>query len=231
MSLLPTEDKIRKGLPLLKQIGYFPKALREITKVSVVNNVRYNPDRDPADINWARGKSTDQMGSAFRHIFEHEFGGVVFEVVPEAAVKATGITRVYVLAEAAWRLQAALELEIEKVEAEEFALSQVVKAADVEEVGDTQSTYAADRAAVVIATGAARAQHAFEKSAIRIAALAKREERLKVQAKNGYGANVSRTIDGRMHCTASFCKGHESGEGWCNRASGAYSARIVPALM
>ena len=119
MSLLPENDKSRKGLPLLKQIGYFPKALREITKVSVVNNVRYNPDRDPADINWARGKSTDQMGSAFRHIFEHEFGGVVFEAVPEAAMKATGIERVYVLAEAAWRIQAALELEIEKVEAEQ----------------------------------------------------------------------------------------------------------------
>jgi hypothetical protein len=118
-SILPKDDKTRKGLPLLKQIGYFPKALREITKVSVVNNVRYNPGRDPSDINWARGKSTDQMGSGFRHIFEHEFGGVIFDEVPAEVAKVTGIDRVYVLAEAAWRIQAALELEIEKVEAED----------------------------------------------------------------------------------------------------------------
>jgi hypothetical protein len=116
MSILPKDDKARKGLPLLKQIGYFPKALREITKVSVVNNVRYNPDRDPFDINWARGKSTDQTGSGFRHIFEHEFGGVVFDDVSAEIAKVTGIDKVYVLAEAAWRALAALELEIEKVE-------------------------------------------------------------------------------------------------------------------
>ncbi len=119
MSILPKDDKARKGLPLLKQIGYFPKALREITKVSVVNNVRYNPDRDPFDINWARGKSTDQAGSGFRHVFEHEFGGQVFDEVPAEIAKVTGIPRVYVLAEAAWRALAALEIEIEKVEAQE----------------------------------------------------------------------------------------------------------------
>lgn len=126
MSILPKDDKTRKGLPLLKQIGYFPKALREITKVSVVNNVRYNPDRNPSDISWARGKSMDQMGSAFRHIFEHEFGGVVFEDVAPEVAKVTGIDRVYVLAEAAWRIQAALELEIEKVEAQADDLKKAI---------------------------------------------------------------------------------------------------------
>jgi hypothetical protein len=136
MSILPKDDKARKGLPLLKQIGYFPKALREITKVSVVNNVRYNPGRDPFDINWARGKSTDQMGSGFRHIFEHDFSGQVFDVVSEEVAKVTGIDRVYVLAEAAWRIQAALELEIEKVEAEEAGDAAEVRKLDGAEVGD-----------------------------------------------------------------------------------------------
>jgi hypothetical protein len=119
MSILPKDDKLRKGLPLLKQLGYFAKALREITKVSVVNNVRYNPDRDPADINWNRGKSMDQTGSLFRHLFEHEFGGEVFEEVAPEIAKVTGIDRVYVLAELAWRALAALELEIEAVEESE----------------------------------------------------------------------------------------------------------------
>ena len=118
MSYLPADDKARKGLPLFKQITrYFPKALREITKVSVVNNVRYNPDREPTDINWNRPLSADQLGSLFRHLLEHEVDGKVFDLVPSDVAKKTGITQVYVLAEAAWRSLAALELEIEKQEA------------------------------------------------------------------------------------------------------------------
>jgi hypothetical protein len=117
MSLFPVDDKARKMLPVFKMLtGYFPKAMREITKVCVANNVRYNPDRDPADINWARDKSPDQLGSAFRHIFERQVDGKITEDTTEAVFKATGIDRVYVLAEAAWRVCAALELEIEKAE-------------------------------------------------------------------------------------------------------------------
>lgn len=117
---IPANDKLRKGMPFFRFItGYFPRAIREMMNVSVVNNVRYNPDRDPADINWARGKSNDQVGSLTRHLLERYVDGKVFdEVKPEIAEK-TGISRVYVLAEAAWRACAALELEIERVEREE----------------------------------------------------------------------------------------------------------------
>lgn len=118
MSLFPSDDAGRKGMPVLKMItGYFPKAMREITKVCVANNARYNPGRDPFDINWARGKSKDQFGSMFRHVMENIVDGKVFEEVPPEVTKATGIERVYVLAEAAWRINAALELEIEAQEA------------------------------------------------------------------------------------------------------------------
>lgn len=118
MSLFPADDKARKMLPIFAmQAGYFPKAMREITKVCVANNVRYNPDRDPADINWARGKSPDQLGSAYRHMLERRVDGQVFEPVPEMVSKLTGIEKVYVLAEAAWRICAALELDIEQAEA------------------------------------------------------------------------------------------------------------------
>ena len=107
MSLFPDNDQARKLLPIFKLVTrYFPKALREVTKVSVANNVRYSPEKDPADINWARGKSTDQLGSAFRHMMEAAVDGKVFE---------TG-TDIYILAEAAWRILAALELEIENQE-------------------------------------------------------------------------------------------------------------------
>ena len=120
MSVLPQNDKERKNLPIFRMIAhYFPKAIREVTRVCVANNVRYNPDRKPADINWARGKSTDQMGSLFRHILEYEADGLVFEELPPEVQAACGpgFERVYVLAEAAWRALAALELCIEQQEA------------------------------------------------------------------------------------------------------------------
>ena len=116
--IFPTDDKARKMLPVFSMITrYFPKAMREITKVCVANNVRYNPERDPTDINWARGKSPDQLGSAFRHMLERTVDNHVFEPTSPMVEKATGIASVYVLAEAAWRICAALELEIERCEA------------------------------------------------------------------------------------------------------------------
>src|SRR5208282_1457874 len=118
MSLFPDDDKARKMLPIWKYLTrYFPKAHREVTKVCVVNNVRYNPERMPHDINWARGKSPDQLGSAARHMLEQAVDGKIFEEVPADVAELTGITRVYVLAEAMWRIGAQLELTIEEQEA------------------------------------------------------------------------------------------------------------------
>lgn len=120
MSLFPTDDKQRKALPVFSMItGYFPKALREVTRVCVANNVRYNPGREPTDINWARGKSKDQLGSLFRHMLEYRVDGQIYEDLPPEVLAACGpgYERVYVLAEAAWRALAALELCIEEQEA------------------------------------------------------------------------------------------------------------------
>ena len=123
MSYLPSKDAWRKALPLFTQyVGYFPKAWREVTKVSVVNNKRYNPERAARDINWARGKSTYQLDSAFHHMLEHALEGKIFEYVEDQAlIEETGINRIYILAQAVWRLSAELELLIEKVEAAEAA--------------------------------------------------------------------------------------------------------------
>ena len=118
MSLYPENDKERKNTPVFKmRTRYFPKALREVTKVCVANNVRYNPDREPADINWARGKSADQLGSLDRHITEREVDGKVFELIDRAIAAKVGFDRIYVMAEAAWRALAQLELDIEAEEA------------------------------------------------------------------------------------------------------------------
>jgi hypothetical protein len=126
MSLFPSDDKARKMTPMFQYLTrYFPKAHRECAKVSLVNNVRYNPGRDPADLNWARGKSADQLGSALRHIFEVAVDGKVYEDVPEEVAELTGIERVYVLAEAMWRIGAELELTIEREEAAQEATAPV----------------------------------------------------------------------------------------------------------
>jgi hypothetical protein len=132
MSLFPDDDKARKMLPIFDYITrYFPKAHREVTKVCVVNNVRYNPDRKPEDINWARGKSPNQLGSGFRHMLESAVDGKVFEMVPEEIAKLTGIEKVYVLAEAAWRIHAQLELAIEHEELQAFHNAVITEALDI----------------------------------------------------------------------------------------------------
>jgi len=92
-----------------------------MTKVSVVNNVRYNPDKVPTDIHWARDLSTDQDGSLFRHMLERVVDGKIYEYVPDDIAKKTGIPRVLVRAMIAWRACAALELEIEQLEREQEA--------------------------------------------------------------------------------------------------------------
>ena len=118
MSLYPENDKERKNTPVFKmRTRYFPKALREVTKVCVANNVRYNPDKEPADINWARGKSADQLGSLDRHITERAVDGKIFEDIDPAIAAKVGFDRIYVMAEAAWRALAQLELDIEAEEA------------------------------------------------------------------------------------------------------------------
>lgn len=117
MSLFPSDDAGRKALPIFAMIvGYFPNALREVTRVCVANNVRYSPDRAPTDIVWNRGKSQDQFGSLFRHMLERKVDGHVFETVSEEVAKVIGRPNVYVLAEAAWRALAMLEEEIEQQE-------------------------------------------------------------------------------------------------------------------
>ena len=114
MSLYPENDKERKNTPVFKmRTRYFPKALREVTKVCVANNVRYNPDKEPADINWARGKSADQLGSLDRHITERAVDGKIFEDIDPAIAEKVGFDKIYVMAEAAWRALAQLELDIE----------------------------------------------------------------------------------------------------------------------
>jgi hypothetical protein len=100
---LPTQDKDRKGnWPLWTfMFGYFPKAWLEVVRVAVEGNKQHNPGQP---LRWAREKSTDQLNTAFRHLFDYGAG-----------VK-KDTDGVYHLAKAIWRLSAQLQLDVEEDE-------------------------------------------------------------------------------------------------------------------
>lgn len=107
----------RKNLPLFFFLTrYFPKALVEVTKVCVAGNAQHNKELPLFDINWSRGKSTDQLNTALRHMMDHATSGPFDQEPPEvlAAIGADGASGTYHLAKAAWRILAELELTIEK---------------------------------------------------------------------------------------------------------------------
>jgi hypothetical protein len=99
---LPTDDKARKALPIFTFLTtYFPDAIVELVQICVQGNVQHNPERAPEDIVWARGKSMNQLDTAFRHMWDHKLG---------TPVDSDGR---YHLGKAAWRNLAALQLQIE----------------------------------------------------------------------------------------------------------------------
>lgn len=111
MSTLPTDYTARKALPLYDfMFKYFPLAWLEVVKVAVVGNDQHNPGEP---LHWARGKSTDQLNTAFRHVFDH---GTGTEVDTDGC---------YHLAKAIWRFSAELQLICErKIREQQAAESQ-----------------------------------------------------------------------------------------------------------
>lgn len=110
----------RKNIPLFFFLTrYFPKALVEVTKVCVAGNAQHNKELALTDINWSRGKSTDQLNTAMRHMMDHAISGPFDQEPPEvlAAIGVDEASGTYHLAKAAWRILAELELTIEKHQA------------------------------------------------------------------------------------------------------------------
>jgi hypothetical protein len=100
---LPAADAERKALPIFTFLTeYFPDAIIELVQVCVSGNIQYNKDRAPSDIVWDRSKSTDQLNTAFRHMWDHKLG------------KPKDSDGRYHMAKAAWRSLAELQLQIEK---------------------------------------------------------------------------------------------------------------------
>lgn len=99
-SMLPTTNDERKALPLWTFLTeYFPDAFVEVARVAIIGNLQHNPGES---LHWAREKSTDQMNTAFRHMWDYAMG---------SAVDTDGA---YHLAKAIWRLSAELQLDLER---------------------------------------------------------------------------------------------------------------------
>jgi hypothetical protein len=97
---LPTDYDQRKSLPIFEGcIMYFPLALLAVSEVSRLGNEQHNPGEP---LHWARGKSMDQYNTAVRHMMDHRLGG---------RYDTDGGRH---LAKAAWRVLAALQLDIEQ---------------------------------------------------------------------------------------------------------------------
>lgn len=68
MSLLPTDPKERKNLPIgTGVLDYFPDALAEVAKASLAGN-RQHLNGQP--LKWDRSKSTDEADALIRHFLE-----------------------------------------------------------------------------------------------------------------------------------------------------------------
>lgn len=95
---LPDDDAARKALPIFDGfLMYFPDAAAAVAEVSRIGNEQHNPGEP---LHWARGKSMDQYNTALRHMMDHRMGK-----------RYNGAARH--LANAAWRIMAALQLDIE----------------------------------------------------------------------------------------------------------------------
>lgn len=93
---MPTNKHERKCCPIHRGAKlYFPDALACVSNVSFVGNEQHNPGEP---MYWARGKSNDHLDCAERHLAE------------AGTIDDDGLRHT---AKAAWRLLAALQLEIE----------------------------------------------------------------------------------------------------------------------
>lgn len=96
---LSHDDKERKETKLYDfMFHYFPDAWLAVANVAVVGNKQHNPGEP---MHWARGKSTDQMNSGFRHLMDYGCG---------ETHDTDGQPH---LAKVIWRFMAQLQLDIE----------------------------------------------------------------------------------------------------------------------
>jgi len=94
----------RKGIPIYSGfIKYFPKAIREVAKVSKAGSEQHNPGQP---LSWDRSKSPDELDALGRHLVDNADDIVLDD------------DEILHLAKIAWRAMAALQKALEQLEAE-----------------------------------------------------------------------------------------------------------------
>lgn len=110
----PTDYKERKEWECWTYLmEYMPDAFLEEVRVAIAGNQQHNPGQH---LHWARGKSADQMNTAFRHMWEHTMAA------RWGRGSMVDVDKCYHLAKAIWRLRAELQLTLERVRRENAAL-------------------------------------------------------------------------------------------------------------
>ncbi|MEK7500231.1 MAG: dATP/dGTP diphosphohydrolase domain-containing protein [Patescibacteria group bacterium] len=95
-NIFPTDSKARKDIPICTGVlDYFPLALAEVAKISVLGNKQHNPGEP---LHWEKEKSTDHADTIIRHLAER--GGFDTDGSRHSA-------------KLAWRALANLQLELE----------------------------------------------------------------------------------------------------------------------
>lgn len=90
----------RKRTPIFSGVlHYFPKAIQEISRVSLAGNEQHNPG---SPLHWDRSKSGDELDALTRHLLDHA-SGIEFDTDGQLH-----------LAKVAWRALAALEKLLEQ---------------------------------------------------------------------------------------------------------------------
>jgi hypothetical protein len=93
---LPTDPTERKKVPITTGVlDYFPLAIAEVARVSMVANEQHNPGQP---MHWAKGKSTDHADCLARHLIER--GHIDTDGMRHSA-------------KVAWRALALLQIELE----------------------------------------------------------------------------------------------------------------------
>ena len=90
-----TVKKEKGFLFILGVIKYFPDALAELAKVSLIGNDQHHPDKP---LHWDRSKSTDELDALARHLVE------------AGKIDTDGVRH---SAKVAWRAMANLQKELE----------------------------------------------------------------------------------------------------------------------
>jgi hypothetical protein len=79
MSILPTEAKQRKAIPVYSGvIKYFPDALVAIAQLSQRGNDQHNPG---TALHWDRAKSGDELDALMRHLIEEDWVAVAWRAL------------------------------------------------------------------------------------------------------------------------------------------------------